>query len=113
MYFKGKCSGQCCQSITVSGFTYADLRAAYLGWLRTEAEFSGPSGTFPMIQDIFLLYPMLKPKGLDEQGQEVFSCKNFEPTTGLCTIYEIRPTMCRLYPSRGRCPCTGCTVEPL
>ncbi len=78
---------------------------------RMEPEFSGPSGTFPMIQDIFLLYPMLKPKGLDAEGREVFSCKNFEPATGLCTIYEIRPTMCRLYPANGKCPCEGCTVQ--
>jgi Fe-S-cluster containining protein len=111
MYFEGKCSGQCCQSIVIPGFTQEDLRAAYLAWLRSEPEFTGPSGTFPMIRDIFLLYPMLKPKGYDQDKREVFSCKNYDTQTGLCTIYEIRPTMCRVYPG-GRCPCAGCTVTP-
>lgn len=111
MDFKGKCAGNCCTDIVVSGFTHADLREAYLGWLRQETTFTGPSGTFPMIQDIFFLFPMLKPKGYDAGGREVYSCKHYDQPSGLCTIYEFRPTMCRNYPQT-KCPCQGCTVEP-
>lgn len=94
------------------GFTQEDLRIAYLAWLNGANEFTGPSGTFPVMQDIFMLYPMLRPKGLDDDGKQVFSCKHHDPVTKLCTIYEIRPSMCRNYPNNKKCPHNGCTVEP-
>src|SRR4051812_1594782 len=104
MGFKGKCSGICCQQLVIPGFTYEALRQAYLAWLRTETTFVGPSGIFPMIRDIFFLFPMLKPIGTNETGKEVYSCKHYDAASGLCTVYDYRPTMCRNYPC-GKCPC--------
>lgn len=108
--FKGKCSGHCCQNVRVPGLKWEDLRAAYLAFIRGESHFTGPSGTFPAITDIFLLFPMLKPKGYDAEGNEVFSCAHYEQATGLCSIYEFRPTMCRMYPIT-KCAAPGCTIE--
>ncbi len=113
MAYKGKCSGDCCQNIKIVGFTQGDLRAAYIAWLNGASEFHGETGTFPVMQDIFLLYPMLRPKGLDSDVNQVFTCKHFDLETKLCTIYEIRPTMCRMYPNNKKCPCDGCTIEPV
>lgn len=112
MRYKGKCSGACCQRIVLPRFNQQDLRECYLAWLNGAAEFTGPSGTFPVILDIFLLYPMLQPVGWDELNRQVFACKNYIKETGLCSIYEIRPAMCRQYPNGVKCSCEGCTVEP-
>ncbi len=106
----GKCSGQCCQRIVLPQFTFADLRIAYLAWINGAKEFTCPSGTFPMINDVFLLFTMLVQVGVNEAGREVFRCKHYDGAAGLCTIYDYRPTMCRRYPC-GKCTAEGCTFS--
>jgi Fe-S-cluster containining protein len=43
---------------------------------------------------------------------ELYRCKHWNETTGLCGIYEDRPDMCRDYPYRGACiHCGGSASE--
>lgn len=112
MNHTGVCSGHCCQNITIKGLSKDDLRAAYLAWLNDATTFMSSQGVMPVMQDIFILYPMLFPVGMDADGKHVFSCKHFDEKTRLCTIYEIRPTMCRRYPNNNPCRIGGCTMEP-
>ena len=83
--------------------------------------------------EIHLIYPMLIPLGRmkqnpeklivtesmrqspgweesDDQGVDFFTCKHLSPE-GNCTIYEIRPNMCRRYGVRRDCEFEDCTWE--
>jgi Fe-S-cluster containining protein len=58
--------------------------------------------------------PTVNPRDEELLGQPLpeqhwYSCKHFDPDTCLCTIYEIRPSMCRSYPGRGSCNYGECT----
>lgn len=73
--------------------------------------------------EIYLIYPMLVylgahnwdpatgpskryPKGHSKSHH--YTCKHHDAKTGLCSIYEIRPYMCRRYPNGDSCPWPGC-----
>ena len=38
-----------------------------------------------------------------------YRCKHWDPETGDCTIYDIRPQMCRDYPGAHGCNYAACT----
>lgn len=46
---------------------------------------------------------------LIDLGEGYFTCKNWDPATRLCGIYETRPEMCRAYPEPGKV-CGGCEL---
>jgi Fe-S-cluster containining protein len=73
--------------------------------------------------DLHLIAPMviyLGPKAKSpryvnshEKGPDVhrYRCKHWDSKTQDCTIYEIRPLMCREYPGRDKCNFAACTWE--
>jgi Fe-S-cluster containining protein len=81
----------------------------------------------PVYQDIHLIAPMVyylgyttdHPLQVNPTDAELlgnprerlhyYGCKNLDPATGDCTIYEIRPYMCRSYPNSGVCNYAKCT----
>lgn len=50
---------------------------------------------------------MLVPTGEISGSSHHYKCKNWDPDTRLCKIYDDRPTMCRDYPYGNPCPHCG------
>jgi Fe-S-cluster containining protein len=44
-----------------------------------------------------------------DEGAHYYSCKHFDHKDKVCTIYEIRPEVCRAYPYGKKCEYAGCT----
>ena len=83
--------------------------------------------TPPIYRDIHLIAPMVRYLGFTydhppqinpsdnrllgkpKTKQHYYTCKHFNPKTRDCTIYEIRPAMCRSYPDSGLCNYAKCT----
>lgn len=59
-----------------------------------------------LIPDIDVIATMLIPLG-KFRGQELFTCKHLSEG-GNCTIYEMRPQMCRDFPGPNPCPYRNC-----
>ncbi len=77
-----------------------------------------------IIQDIHLIYPMVKYLGefdaasapvkmMDllhpQDKHHYYTCKHFDTEGRNCTIYDDRPSMCREYPYEHRCKYEACT----
>ena len=80
-----------------------------------------------LIQDIHLIAPMLvylgympnPAKSVNLSDEELlgepepkahfYRCKHFDPKARVCSIYEIRPVMCREYPYGSACNYDACT----
>jgi Fe-S-cluster containining protein len=71
-------------------------------------------GWYNIFIDIFLLYPMLNyiksdyihPEVKSEKSNEKiyhYTCKHFDNSKRICTIYDVRPTMCRIYGVKSVC----------
>lgn len=43
-------------------------------------------------------------------GDNHFTCRNWDPETKLCGIYEKRPDMCRNFPDEEGCDLPGCEL---
>jgi len=122
------CGGQCCERFII-GKDLEDIKREYLNWKEA------CEGT-PMVMngrpelkstyhshDIHLIYPMLIDLGehyFEPRAPEVktdfkvrhYGCKHFDYKTRLCTIYDIRPSMCRNYPNDKVCLYKGCKCYP-
>jgi len=71
-------------------------------------------------KDIHLIYPMLEYRGYWQTGinGEVegegfgwahhYTCKHLDRESGVCTIYDIRPHICKTFPDEGDCPYKNC-----
>ena len=129
----GKCGGYCCERFCLA-YSKEELHAMYLAWtLRARdgaaahmiknaelavRDLRSDYKTF----DIHLIYPMLIDLGVHDwnpnkprkkiRGAKIqhWGCKHFDKKTRLCTIYDIRPTMCRVYPNGCTCTYPGCTL---
>lgn len=75
----------------------------------------------PIDPEVYLVYPMLiylgycnfepcRPRTKTKQRAHHYTCKHFDKKTGLCTIYEHRPLMCRRYPNDEACLYRGCKL---
>lgn len=81
----------------------------HLGWLATEPE-NVPDGYFirEMLVPITDAEARAKHRGWGfanwepDKGEAYFTCRHWDPTTRLCTVYDDRPQMCRDHP-RGAC----------
>lgn len=135
-----RCTGHCCKHFYLP-YGPEEMKAEYRRWLvlngehrrsGIEALSMGPpeglrgGAKESTIIDIHLIYPMLiylgrfrdqlpykpvrPPESLGE-GVHIYTCKHLDRKTGDCTIYEIRPQMCREYPYSGLCNYAGCTWE--
>ena len=120
------CTGACCRKFSLT-LSPEELDRAYRRAL--------PKGTAllrtgqdpdPIYNDIHLIAPMVVYLGddarppryvnprvmgqLPDAPREYFyRCKHFDGKAKVCTIYDIRPQMCRDYPSGGRCNYAACT----
>jgi len=54
---------------------------------------------FKFMQFLFPTYRKFYIKGKDEDGNFIFAC-NKVSKEGLCTVYDKRPKMCRVYPNK-------------
>lgn len=132
MKHKG-CGGACCRRFVLQ-YSPEELRNEYEAWLRSsdKVEFqqtvmtgSRSRSNYERITlhgEIYLIYPMLiylgyndwEPNnpGIKIPGQRChhYTCKHFDTKTNLCTIYEIRPLMCRNYPNGHACRYKGCKL---
>jgi len=136
---KGRCSGHCCKAFQIGGLSLEELQHEYECWLRGQTgERLTMSGTsleegrrFRAMKtvrgDIHVVYPMLIPLGkvkknplalVDDQGPapkdwegiHMFTCKHFQG--GNCTIYDVRPLMCRSYGLQEKsCEFVECTWD--
>ncbi len=120
------CVGTCCERISIP-YHPKELRAAYDAWYNKEKHYVDDEGEEqPIPRHIHLVYPMLKFLGyskihpasakelefVEEIGTQafpVYSCKHLTKDK-LCSIYEIRPDVCRTYPDGTVCKFKGCTL---
>lgn len=119
-YDRGRCSGHCCEQFSLP-IGPEELEANYRRWL-TDGEPIGMNNQHPRTyyQDIHLIYPMVRYLGFhDRDPPKVnptnvgavhwYTCKHFDPKSRDCTIYDIRPQMCRSYPGSAGCNYAECT----
>lgn len=128
-----RCYGACCRCFTLP-FSPRELESAFFRWKNG----SGPpitknaSAAQPIYQDIEIVAPMVvylgefkrTPKagahinptdeelmnnGGFEKPRHYYRCKHFDPKAKVCTIYAMRPAVCRGYPYGHDCNYQGCT----
>lgn len=124
-----RCTGHCCREFWL-GFSPEELMGAYHRWQQGgRGERATMSGTSQEreLAEIHLIAPMVihlgytdqdprrvNPTDADLKGEKIkghrYRCKHWDSKTGDCTIYDIRPVMCRDYPGRGKgCNYAACT----
>ena len=93
----------CCRRFQLD-YSPEKLRGMYEEWLEAYQE---GQEIRPLLTDIFLVYPMLIYLGAfksDVHGNECvqtlhhYTCKHLDREAGYCTIYDIRPAICKNYP---------------
>lgn len=107
-----RCGGKCCTRFPIS-ISPATLGTRYLevvAWRDSGGEMD------PWMRDEITVAEMLIP--LHEEGDEVpqYTCIHHDAQSGLCTIYEDRPAMCRDFPGYdrgGSCQHCGFTELPV
>lgn len=125
-----RCTGACCERLPIP-ISPHELQASYWAWQRggEQVRFDGGKND-PIFQDIHLIAPMLvylgefdKPPnqyindtdevllngGKFDHTRHYYRCKHFDPKKKICTIYDMRPAMCRSYPNGNECNYTACT----
>ena len=120
-----RCTGHCCEVFSLP-FSPDELRTAYHRWKINAGNtkpipMAGNETTKTIFADIYLIAPMVKylgfrtapMKAVVQNGRpraaHYYTCKNFDKKTRKCTIYEIRPQMCREYPYGRGCNYAACT----
>lgn len=115
-----RCGGQCCRGFALPGSTAAQreqTRAEIVAWRDAGGEFQPwmrehlyvADMLVPLTRaDAIVLFPLLEVP----EDPELYTCKHFDPSAGLCTRYEERPTMCRTFPDGRPCPFCGYTEMP-
>ena len=97
----GRCTGQCCAVFTLSANVLDLCRAGELG-----PDKDAPTllqMLVPLTSEIALLRLQrlgFTPAGdgVPGAGRAIFSCRNWDEVTRLCTIYDRRPWLCWHYP---------------
>lgn len=133
-----RCTGHCCQNFYMP-LSPDELERGYRRWSTdggTQIQMNGKRDS-PIYRDIHLIAPMVVYLGPDakmsrcvnptdetllgkpELPSHRYRCKHFDPKAKVCTIYDIRPAMCRDYPGedwpnasiekRATCNYAGCT----
>lgn len=129
-----RCTGHCCQNFYLP-FSPEDIDRAYRRWSTQGQTGATHHVTMngveygPIYVDIHLIAPMVvhlgkraatmkkvNPTdegllGKPELEGHFYRCKHFDAVEKVCTIYELRPQMCRDYPGRDGATCNfgGCT----
>lgn len=108
----------CCRNFTLP-YSPEEIKERYLECL--DAFEKNDSHGAKRIKDILLVYPMLVYLGFySVSGSELggksgevtahrYTCKHLDREKGVCTIYDIRPHLCRSYPDpKGHCEYLNC-----
>ena len=122
----GRCTGHCCEIFSLP-FSPDELRTAYYRWQSNAGNnapvlMGGSETTQTIYNQIYLIAPMAKylgfkltpfkrvnkPDGRPQAGH-YYTCKHFDKKERKCTIYEMRPQMCREYPYERTCNYEKCT----
>lgn len=103
----GSCKrcGCCCEEIYFLNWTPADFRRSYEEWRNS---------TGRGVDDIYLLYPMLRPVEKTARGWK-YRCIHLERDSkgrASCAIWPNRPRVCRGYPWYGKPPVPDKTLAP-
>ena len=105
-----ECTGVCCRR-----FTLPFRPESLLQFYKTTTLVSrGGFDTNNWNEDIVFWYPYLVYLGpAEKHGSGFWTCKLLDDTSGLCKLYEHRPTACRGYPYSMPCEhCGGSEVTP-
>lgn len=119
-----RCMGECCKDIGLP-VSPEELRISYLNWLsskNTNLKLSSNNEYNKIYDSISLIYPMLTfikkdyyhpefPKSKRPYLIYHYTCKHFNNNKKLCSIYEIRPTMCKTYPNKEYCNNPKCKCK--
>jgi len=93
----------CCRCFIIEN-SPKELRRLYDTW---KTSLNDPLEVTGLFDDISVLYPMLKYIGLHKQDADGkptiksyhhYTCKHLDREKGICTIYDIRPELCRAFP---------------
>ena len=128
----GRCMGDCCKDIGLDA-SPETLERAYFNYLNSKkngrefvsyTSMSKKTGRLDgenigvIYSEIDLLYPMLtflRKDNIHPDGEKKiegnvyhYSCKHLDRKTGDCTIYNIRPSMCRHFASETICHYKSC-----
>lgn len=98
------CGGRCCRGFVIHTHTSAQLAERYAD---ASARIAAHEET-PNDWDIVAVHEMLVETGeVTGDDRPVYTCRNLDTASGLCTIYDKRPEMCRRFPYPG-VPCSWC-----
>lgn len=111
--------GRCCHPVTLpfNQFEAAlrtDLPARSLRWILEDLTPMAPETAFRLAPYLFLRPTKveLKDGTLVDAPNHFYRCRNFDPGTKTCAIYEDRPDTCRNYPWYGRKPNDAAALPP-
>ena len=121
-----RCTGHCCEVLTIP-MSPDELQTAYHRWHTgagntTPVSMNATEVTKTINSQIYLIAPMLKYLGFmrppvksvnksdgRERAHHYYTCKHFDKKARQCSIYEMRPQMCREYPYGSTCNYAACT----
>ncbi len=121
-----RCTGHCCETFTLP-FSPDELETAYHRWKNgsnrsTPITIGGNEKTQTIFDQIYLIAPMVKYLGFSRSpikavnkadgrptARHYYTCKHYDKKSRKCTIYEMRPQMCREYPYGRSCNYAACT----
>lgn len=123
MKMYNRCMGECCKDIGLK-ISPEEFKGSYLKWVLNSGDANIDTVVMTVknedikidrdLSEIYLLYPMLTyikkdychPES-DGKKQDCiiyhYTCKHFDNKNKVCTIYNIRPYMCRSYPNSKFC----------
>jgi Fe-S-cluster containining protein len=107
------CGGACCRRFPLSS-SPAQMGEKYLeliAWRESGGAME------PWMLDRIMISEMVIPLAEESDEQPLYACRHLHDASGLCTVYEARPAMCRDFPSYGdpgrRCESCGFTQTPV
>lgn len=102
-----RCGGECCRRFVLFSDP-VQRQAKYVGvtaWRDSGGEME------PWMHDFLLVCEMLIDTGERSWDDNVvYTCKHLDRDTGLCSIYDRRPKLCRTYPENGTA-CSYCGFQ--
>jgi Fe-S-cluster containining protein len=82
------------------------MRENYLAWYENRKPRDGK----PVVEDIHLVYPMVRWTGEARMFGWIYRCVHLEPN-GDCGIHEIKPGVCAKYPYGRKCENPDCNWD--
>ncbi len=102
---KRTCSGACCTDFHIGNYTWERIKELRIirifgGFDRKRWKTIDP--------DLGFIADMLIPLRRTKDGSEYYSCRHFDRTKKLCTVYDKRPQMCRRFGVQVSCGFKTC-----